>query len=263
MNCTVLLFHDVVPDGRFDLSGFQSPDANLYKIEPRIFEQHLAIIGGRMPEPPGLVDRPSGRSKRVLLTFDDGGASSILAGDMLADRGWAGHFLVTTNFVGTRGFVSGAEIRELVSKGHSIGSHSCSHPPRMASCSAAQLDSEWRDSVARLQDIVGSKVQVASIPGGYYGKNVAAAAAAAGIRHLFTSEPITSVWCVDGCNVYGRFSVHRGVEPQWVESVVKGDIWPRVQSAAFWNMKKLLKKAGGTAWLEARRRIVAARSRTT
>jgi peptidoglycan/xylan/chitin deacetylase (PgdA/CDA1 family) len=265
MKATVLLFHDVVPNGRFDLSGFQSPDANIYKIACTEFEQHLAAIGGSAPEPPGLVfDQQPQTARRLLLTFDDGGASAAtFIVDMLDSRRWPGHFLVTTDFIGTPGFLYPSHVRELHSRGHVIGSHSCSHPLRMAACSLAQLDREWRDSVARLQDILGSRIEVASIPGGYYGTKVAAAAAAAGIRHLFTSEPVTLVRMVDGCRIYGRFSVHQGVQPQWVGSVIAGNVWPRMQSFVFWNAKKILKKAGGTAWIEVRRKIIAARSRPT
>jgi len=214
-------------------------------------------------EPPGLVfDQQPKTARRLLITFDDGGVSAAtFIADMLDSRHWPGHFLVTTDFIGTPSFVRASHIRELHSRGHVIGSHSCSHPLRMTACSATQLDREWRDSVARLQDILGSTIEVASIPGGYYGTNVAAAAAAAGIRHLFTSEPVISVRTVDGCRIYGRFSVHQGVSPQWVGSVIAGNVWPRVQRFVFWNVKKILKKAGGMAWIDARRRIIAARSR--
>lgn len=263
MNATVLLFHDVVPLGRFDVSGFQSPDANIYKIDCATFERHLAAISERALEPPGLViGEQTATARRILLTFDDGGVSAAMfIAEMLASRRWLGHFLVTADFIGTPGFVHASHIRELHSRGHVIGSHSCSHPLRMSACSAAQLDREWRESVSRLQDILGSSIEVASIPGGYYGTNVAAAAAAAGIRHLFTSEPETLVHTVDGCHIYGRFSVHQGVQPQWVGSVIAGDVWPRMQRFVSWNAKKILKKAGGAAWIEARRRIIAARSR--
>jgi len=186
-------------------------------------------------------------------------AATFIA-DMLDSRRCPGHFLVTTDFIGTPSFVRASHIRELHSRGHVIGSHSCSHPLRMTACSATQLDRERRDSVARLQDILGSTIEVASIPGGYYGTNVAAAAAA-GIRHLFTSEPVISVRTADGCRIYGRFSVHQGVSPQWVGSVIAVDVWLRVQRLVFWNAKKILKKAGGMAWIDARRRIIAARSR--
>lgn len=263
MKATVLLFHDVVPSGRFDLSGFQSPDADIYKLDCSAFERHLAAIGECAPEPPELVcDQQSATVRTLLMTFDDGGVSAAtFIADMLDTRRWLGHFLVTTNFIGTPGFLHASQIRELHSRGHVIGSHSCSHPLRMAACSAAQLDREWGESVARLQDILGSPIEVASIPGGYYGNNVAMAAAAAGIRHLFTSEPVTSIRTVDGCLIYGRFSVHQGVRPEWVGSVVAGNVLPRMQRLLFWNAKKVLKRAGGAAWIEARRRIIAARSR--
>jgi peptidoglycan/xylan/chitin deacetylase (PgdA/CDA1 family) len=265
MKATVLLFHDVVPSGRFDLSGFQSPDADIYKMDCAAFERHLAAIDEFAPEPPMIVcDQQFGTAPRLLITFDDGGVSaSTFIADMLASRSWLGHFLVTTDFIATPGFLQCSQIRDLHSKGHLIGSHSCSHPLRMAACSPAQLDREWRESIARLQDILGSPVEVASIPGGDYGTNVAAAAAAAGIRHLFTSEPVRSIRTIDGCRIYGRFSVNQDVGPQWVRSVIAGKVWPRFQRFAFWNAKKILKKAGGTAWLEARRKIIAARSRPT
>jgi|SRR5215470_4066789 len=263
MKATVLLFHDVVESGRFDLSGFQSPDANIYKVERMEFDHHLESIGQNASKPPVVVfDAPDVRARDVLITFDDGGVSAAtIVAEMLESRGWRGHFLVTTDFIGKSGFLEPSQICDLSSRGHVIGSHTCSHPTRMAACSTKQLDREWRESLARLQDIMGSPVEVASVPGGYYAEHVAKTAAAAGIRHLFTSEPVTSVRKVDGCLVYGRFSIQQGVRPQWIGSVVRGDLWPRVRSVAFWNAKKVLKKAGGTAWLEARRRIIAARTK--
>ena len=263
MKATVLLFHDVVPAGRFDLSGFQSPDADIYKLDCREFEEDLASIGENAPKPPVLVfDSPETKAQNILITFDDGGssaASTIV--DSLEARRWRGHFLVTTDFIGKPGFLQPSQICELRSRGHVIGSHSCSHPTRMAACTTRELDREWHNSLARLQDILGSSVEVASVPGGYYARKVAATAAAAGIRHLFTSEPVTSVHTVDGCLVYGRFSIQQGVRSQWIGSIVRGDVWPRLRCLAFWNAKKILKKAGGTAWLEARRKIIAARTK--
>src|SRR5258708_33704349 len=120
MKATVLLFHDVVPTSRFDLSGFQSPDANIYKIDCAAFERYLAAIGERAEHPPGLVFDPQiSASQSLLITFDDGGVSAAtFIADMLASRSWLGHFLVTTDFIGTPGFVHPSHIRELHSRGH-------------------------------------------------------------------------------------------------------------------------------------------------
>ena len=51
MKVTSLLYHDVVPPGRLDLSGFQSPDANIYKFDEAEFDRHLTVIQGRARYP--------------------------------------------------------------------------------------------------------------------------------------------------------------------------------------------------------------------
>jgi len=47
-----------------------------------------------------------------------------LAVALLEARGFSGHFFVTANFIGTRGFVGRGDIRELARRGHVVGSHS-------------------------------------------------------------------------------------------------------------------------------------------
>ena len=59
----------------------------------------------------------------------------------------------------------------------------------MAALTRAELDREWRQSIARLSAVLGDPVKVASVPGGYYSREVGESAAAAGIEALFTSEP--------------------------------------------------------------------------
>ena len=130
----------------------------------------------------------------------------------------------------------------------------------MSRCTRKQLDYEWGESKKRLTQILGNQVTTASVPGGYYSRVVAESAAAAGLCQLFTSEPVTSSHLVEGCTVLGRFSVQRGVSPQWVGSVVSGHVLPRLQQYVFWNGKKMLKAAGGEAWLTMRRTILAWRA---
>jgi peptidoglycan/xylan/chitin deacetylase (PgdA/CDA1 family) len=260
MRTLALLYHDVVPKDRFELSGFQSPDANIYKLNSDEFERHLDSVAATGGKPVTIFDQASNSGRRLMLTFDDGGASAPDIADRLEQRGWRGHFLVTTDFIGTAEFVSESQIRELHRRGHIVGSHSCSHPPRMSACNSEQLDSEWQNSVRRLSDIVGEKVKLASIPGGYYSREVAAAASRAGIRVLFTSEPVTLSHTVGECLVVGRFGVQQGVPREWVAAVVSGSVLPRWQRYIFWNGKKMLKRVGGESWLKLRRSILARRA---
>lgn len=262
MRTTALLYHDVVPQFRYEASGFQGADADIYKLDCDEFRRHMLRIAAESALRPLAVTSAAFGSagRHLLLTFDDGGVSAVdhTAG-ILAEFGWPGHFFVTAGRVGSPGFLEEAQIRALQRQGHVIGSHSWTHPLRMAALSAPQLNREWRDSTARLSDILGERVTTASIPGGYYSRAVASAAAAAGIRVLFTSEPVTRTATVDGCLIVGRFSVQQGVPEGWVAAVVADRLLPRANRYLTWNGKKLLKAAGGPAWLAARRTILARR----
>jgi len=131
----------------------------------------------------------------------------------------------------------------------------------MARCAPAEMDREWRDSVEALSDILGERVDVASVPGGYFSRDVARSASRAGIRVLFNSEPVTASNTVDGCLVLGRYGVQRGVRAEWAGAVAAGALGPRLRAWAFWNAKKALKRVGGEYWLAFRKSWLARRGR--
>lgn len=259
MQTIALLYHDVVPAGEYSLSGFQSADANIYKLDCDEFKSHLREIARvAKQQPRDASDAIELAWARLLLTFDDGGVSAILhVAELLDGFGWRGHFFITTGRIGTPGFLDESQIRTLHSNGHVIGSHSCSHPARMSHCSPEQLNYEWEESTRLLARILGAPVTTASVPGGFYSRRVATAAARSGIRVLFTSEPIASSRIVDGCVVLGRFSVQQGTPREWVASLVSGNVAPRFRQYLFWNLKKILKVVGGEVWLSMRRKILA------
>ena len=263
MQTIALLYHDIVPTGEYSLSGFQSADANIYKLDCDEFKSHLGEIARFAKQQPGDASNAIELAwARLLLTFDDGGVSAILyVAELLDAFGWRGHFFITTGKIGTPGFLDESQIRTLHSKGHVIGSHSCSHPARMSHCSPEQLDYEWKESTRVLARVLGAPVTTASVPGGFYSRRVATAAARSGIRMLFTSEPVASSHMVDDCVVLGRFSVQQGVPRGWVASLASGNVTPRFRQYLFWNFKKILKVVGGAVWLSMRRRILAQRAK--
>jgi peptidoglycan/xylan/chitin deacetylase (PgdA/CDA1 family) len=263
MRATALLYHDIVPKHQYQSSGFQGADADIYKLEHEEFRRHMRAIAAQSElRPEAITSAELGAgARRLLLTFDDGGVSAAHhTAAILGEQGWPGHFFVTSGRIATPGFLDETQIRALRQSKHVVGSHSANHPLRMATLSAAQLDREWNESVRRLEQILGEAVTTASIPGGHYSRAVASAAAAAGIRVLFSSEPVTRTTTVDGCMVVGRFSVQQGVSEQWVTAVVANRAWPRARRFLGWNSKKVLKTAGGPAWLAARRAILAWRA---
>src|SRR5262249_17222467 len=143
-----------------------------------------------------------------LITVDDGGVSyyRILAGQ-LEERGWRGHAFVSTDFIGQPGFLTAREIRDLDARGHVIGSHSASHPPRFRWCRRQDMLDEWAKSRTVLEDVLGHAAPVASLPGGYFSSTVAETAAEAGIKVLFTSEPVTRPQRKNTCTIVGRFAI--------------------------------------------------------
>src|SRR3989442_695749 len=99
-----LMYHDVVPAGAEDTSGFPGRDAALYKVTPELFDAHLEAIRhlfftGAGAPPPARPDadasprismssarcgRRRSSSDLPTITFDDGGASAMTAADALA-----------------------------------------------------------------------------------------------------------------------------------------------------------------------------------
>jgi len=242
MKTVVLLYHDVVNDGQLDSSGFPGNDAAVYKLDVPKFRQHLDAIARA--------------NATVTLTFDDGGISAYTSNaDELEKRGWKGYFFITTNWINKPGFLDESHIRELRKRGHIIGSHSCSHPTRMSRHTLGDIIHEWSRSSAILADIIGERVQLASVPGGYYSDKVARAAALAGLETLFTSEPTVHEDMVEGCVVKGRFMIQRHTSANTAAALARGAVLPQFRQVASWNIKKVCKAAGGRTWLRFRKRL--------
>lgn len=253
-NIVSLMYHDIVPEKEVNFSGFRGADANKYKLDRSAFERHLEFLRSTQSTATDVFSALRKRPENsFVISFDDGGVGAIDAARALDRYGWPGHFLVTTDFIGNAGFLSEDDIRALARYGHVIGSHSCSHPRRMSACSTAQLAHEWRDSIDVLGNILGHAVLIASVPGGYFSREVASAAASSGLKVLFTSEPETAPKEVNGCIVLGRFSVSRSTSPENAAALVTGASLARWKQFATWNSKKLVKKLTGESYVDARR----------
>ncbi len=243
-----LQFHDVYAADPAE-SGFEGEGAARYKLPLALFEEQLTRLAAVLREPPVLIAGAAssvGTGLPVAITVDDGGLSyfTSVAG-LLEEHGWRGHCFVTTAWIGRRGFLDKSQLRELHARGHVIGSHSVSHPARFSACSRAEMLKEWQGSTQTLQDILGSPVQCASVPGGYYSREVAETAAEAGIATLFTSEPETRVQRVDGCQVLGRYAMRRGDGAGYPARLAAPAPSARQMAWLKWNGKKVLKAALG------------------
>lgn len=250
-----LMYHDVVPSEADDDSGFPGQSAAHYKVTPQQFDEHLDRLAEVTTAMPAASPSDLTAAQPWLLTFDDGGISAITAAaDRLEARGWRGWFFMTTDRLDTPTFLSKSQLRELRQRGHVIGSHSCSHPLRMSYCSPTQLFDEWSRSRRVLEDVLGEEVRTASVPGGFYSPAVGQAAALAGLTTLFTSEPTTHSWQIGDCTLYGRYTITRGMSADDAAALASSP-WRRSRQACVWTAKKLVKRLGGTAYLQVREQL--------
>jgi peptidoglycan/xylan/chitin deacetylase (PgdA/CDA1 family) len=228
-----LLFHDVFVSDPHE-SGFNSRAADRYKLALREFEAQLGATGA--------LDA-------ARLTFDDGGVSFYtIVVDRLEARGVHGFCFVTTDCIGTAGFLDAAQIRELDRRGHVVGTHSASHPARFSALTRQQMVREWSISRRTLEDVLGHAVTTGSVPGGYFSKDVGRSAAESGLSLLFNSEPVRSARPIDGCTIAGRFVIRAGASPDLARKLVQGAPWARSKEWAVWNAKGLVKPLLGSSY---------------
>ena len=258
MRLVTLEYHDLIVDDAPDASGFPGASAASYKLSDDEFVRHLHALSPRGDVGSDiravLQATPAGQPP-VVLTFDDGGASAMRIADHLDQFGWCGHFFIASDCLGRPAFLSAADLRDLQGRGHVVGSHSRTHPLRMAACPPDQLAAEWQTSMDRLAGVLGAPSPVASVPGGLFSRAVAMFAAQAGIDVLFTSEPSTRVATIGGCTVIGRFTIRRWTSARDARALV--DPWRPARASQWvtWNAKKAVKAAGGGFYLRVRERI--------
>jgi peptidoglycan/xylan/chitin deacetylase (PgdA/CDA1 family) len=128
--------------------------------------------------------------RSVVVTFDDGYASTLNALPVLNRFGYPGTVFATTDFIegraspwpglnqSTAPALSWAELETMVEKGWEVGSHTVNHP-RLSKVADSILESELKQSRDLLIERLGSCETVA-YPHGDADSRVAAAAAHAG-----------------------------------------------------------------------------------
>ena len=242
-------YHDIVEEGSSPERERRAAAAH-YSLKRAQFCAHLdAMAAGGVV----LSTLANPAERPVFLTFDDGGAGAdTCAAEELERRNWRGHFFITTNWIGQPGFLDATAIRDLHRRGHVVGSHTRSHPSRMSQLGWDEVFAEWVESSAVLADVIGERIESASVSDGYYSRMVGEAAAAAGMKFLFNSEPTQSIVQVGGCSILGRYSILANTEAAVAAGLAAGS-WRCGMQAASWRAKKLAKTVGGEHYLRARR----------
>ena len=234
-----LIYHDLAERDARESVGMTGPVAGRYKLTPADFAAHLDAVRATGRGVGLLGARPW---PDVAFTFDDGGASALLAASMLEERGWRGHFYVTTDRVGTPGFLDADGVRDLAARGHVIGSHSHTHPRYMGKLTREELLFEWGHSRELLNEILGSPPQSAAIPGGYLAPVVTETAAATGYSLLLTSEPSSRAVRKGPLTQLGRYTIWDDTPAATAAAYAERSVRARGRLWAEWQLKKTAKR---------------------
>lgn len=254
MTCA-LIYHDVALAGDQHNLGFPGRVAARYKLSPGDFDAHLSAIASTGLRVGLIENNPS-----VALTFDDGGASALAVAASLERRGWVGHFFITTGRVGAPGFLNAEGVRELVARGHDVGSHSHTHPGYMGRLARSEIEREWRQSRDALGEIIGVPPRSAAVPGGFLSRSVIEEAAGAGYELLMTSTPSTKREYVGAMLVHGRYTIWANTSARRVAAYARKQPFAGVTMRVGWEAKNASKRLSPGGYEAIRRATLGARS---
>ncbi len=164
----------------------------------------------------------------VVFTFDDGCETDLLtAAPLLQEAGFGGTFYITVGFLGKRGFLSPAQVRELSNLGFDIGCHSMTHP-YLSDLATEALPEEIAVPKSRLEQMTGRAVAHFSCPGGRFDARVVLAVREAGYKSMATSRAIANTVQTDPFSL-GRVAIMRGTPI--------GPFWRICQNQGLWRTR--------------------------
>jgi len=180
----------------------------------------LARSGEAVTYPDFLEGRAPRRS--VAVTFDDGEKSvATTALPVMRDHGLRGAVFVTTDFLGTEGYLDRADLSLLLEAGWVVGAHGVTHR-YLSDLSDEELEREVMEPRAVLGEVLGSPPAHMSLPGGRRGSRVMDHVERAGYASLATSVAGLNSPGFDPFQIY-RMMVLRGQGADHFRRIIQQD----------------------------------------
>lgn len=201
-----------------------------------------------------LAENPS---PAVVFTFDDGAETDLIAAaSILRDAGFGATFYITTGFLGKRGYLSPAQVRELAELGFDIGCHSRTHP-YLSDLPDSQMSSEIVEPKLQLEQITGRSCDHFSCPGGRYDMRVVKSAKEAGYHSLATSRALANTPTSDRFSL-GRVAIMRNTSLADFQDICAArGLWKRRTSE---QARNSVKRALGNAAYDRLRGVLLGRN---
>jgi len=188
---------------------------------------------------PAMLQQPGHKAHRTgfLVTFDDGTVDHFLTATPVLERnGLRGVFFVSTECVGKPGYLSVAQCRELVARGHAVESHSHDHEI-LTRFSPEESQRQLTESRRRLKEWGLGQWDLFAPPGGYFDHSLMQTAKSSGYSALRTLE-----WGYNrNVDTYRlqSITVNRKTAGKWFEPLIS----PRFESTKrlLYNCKETVK----------------------
>jgi len=193
------------------------------------------------------LEKLDGRSHNSIgLTFDDGHESNFEhAAPKLEQWRRKAIFFVVGSFISARSdFMTWSQLRELSQSGHAIQSHSWSHP-FLTHCSDEELNDELVRSRHVIEDKLASPVYALGVPGGRWDRRVLRAAARAGYRKVYVSDPFLTQEVIEGIHVCGRLTVKNTLPTAKLRRVLIGKGYQAWDFRMRYRVKEILRRLVG------------------
>jgi peptidoglycan/xylan/chitin deacetylase (PgdA/CDA1 family) len=223
-----LMYHELEIPGRPICQD--EPGYSRYVLPEAVFRaqvEYLKANGWHGLNVSEALKFPEGHN--VAITFDDGCETDLtVAAPILTQAGFGATFFVTCGKLGTAGYLSFAQLKELSAQGFEIGCHSMTHP-YLTDLDESGLRREICDAKIQLEQIIGRPVEHFSCPGGRFDQRVVAMAKEAGYRSLSTSNIRVNSSASDVFSL-GRVAMLRDISLHSFVEVCTGASLPRLRA---------------------------------
>lgn len=232
-----------------------------YAVDAGAFHAQVAALqaaGLRVTSVRATLDAPPGPNTErpnVCLTFDDGTHTDAdVAWPILSSFGATADFFVNPSTVGTSGFVTWAQLRQMADAGMSVQSHGQSHR-FLDDLPEGQLHEELHASKSEIEARIGRQVSLLAPPGGRLTNRAIGIALGLGYEAICSSRP--GRWALGDGPVLPRIAVLASHDTSRVVDFGLGKpsaVAPLVaRYATAWGVKKVL---GNGRYVKLRERLL-------
>jgi len=182
-----LMYHELGLPGRRTCRS--DPGYLRYVVPVSDFRQQIERLAGENWRGQNVTQAmESFGDRRVCITFDDGPETDLIAAaPALRSYGFGATSYITVDYLGKPGYMSPAQVRELLKAGFEIGCHSLTHP-YLTDVDDQRLGEETAGAKDRLEQIAGVPVNHFSCPGGRWNARVTQAIKRSGFHTMATSR---------------------------------------------------------------------------